>query len=263
MARPVPDRPKNIEIGSRVMDGVGWIRGPLANSFTFREGSRTYLLDAGFPDAAQPVREAFRRADVPLAQLSDILLTHQHPDHVGGAAYLRWVSRAKVACHLLDAPAVEGRGPLLAPFLVRVLFRRHPVQVDRILRDGDTVGPFTVVSTPGHTIGSVSFYHPERKLLFCGDAALTSRQGVQLAAGFSNFDHDSSVRSLEKLAALEVAALFPGHGRPIVANAGAVLKEAAQRLTKVKERKWWTLVGPEGNPETHPHLEPPANAAAR
>ncbi|MDE1820050.1 MAG: MBL fold metallo-hydrolase [Euryarchaeota archaeon] len=242
-------------IGARLLDGVGWIRGPVANSYVLREGGHTYLLDAGFRDNASPVRLAFRRAGVPLSELTDILLTHQHPDHMGGAAILRWMTSAKVACHEMDTPAVEGRGPRLSPLLVRILFSKHPVQVDRVLKDGDRIGPFRAVGAPGHTLGSVAFYHEERKILFSGDAAVTSPRGVSLAAPFSNFDRDTAIDSLERLSTLEVTSLFAGHGRPIVANAGPLLKEAAKRAMKRPVHTWWTLAGPEGLAESHPRPE--------
>lgn len=244
-------------IGERVLDGVGWVHGPVANVFTFREGGRIYLVDAGFPHNASKVRLAFREVGVPLSSLTDILLTHQHPDHVGGAAYLRWVTHAKVSCHEMDAPTVEGKGPMTAPLFVRMFLAPQPVQVDRVLREGDQVGPFTVVSAPGHTLGSVAFYHPERKLLFCGDALVTSRHGAALARPFSNFDPDQAISSVEKLASLEVSAVFAGHGHPILSNGGRALREAAKKVSKRPEHRWWTLVGPEGHPETHPKPEPP------
>ncbi len=241
-------------VGTRLVDGLGCVRGPLASSYVFREGGKTYLIDTGFPGAATHLRQAFRNAGVPLREVTDILLTHQHPDHMGGAAYLRWVTNAKVACHAMDAPAVEGRGPRLAPFMIRVLFSRHPVHVDRVLKDGDTVGPFTVIGTPGHTLGSVAYYHPERKILFAGDALVSSSKGLDLPSRYSNFDPDTAIDSVEKLAALDVRSIFCGHGRPVLTNAGPLLHEAARRLSKMPEHKWWTLAGPEGHPETHPDL---------
>jgi glyoxylase-like metal-dependent hydrolase (beta-lactamase superfamily II) len=249
-------------VGRRVLPQVGWVRTSMSNSYVLREDSGTYLIDAGFSDQAVAVREAFRRADVPLSKATQILLTHQHPDHMGGAAYLRWVTGARVACHAQDAPSVEGRAPLFAPWLVRVLFSRHPVQVDRVLRDGDEIGPFTVVHTPGHTLGSVCYHHPGRKLLFLGDALVSSSKGFSMAFGFSNFDPDLARDSLEKLAALDVTGILSGHGRPVLRNAAVELRAAIRRLSSPKEHPWWTLAGPTGNPESHPHLPPAAPSTA-
>jgi glyoxylase-like metal-dependent hydrolase (beta-lactamase superfamily II) len=235
--------------------GVGAILGGISHAYVMREGGSTYLIDTGLPGNAHRIERAFYKAGVPLSALGNILLTHQHPDHMGGAAYLRWRTHARVACHEMDTPAVEGRGPRLSPLPVRLLFHPHPVQVDRVLKDGDTVGPFTVVHTPGHTLGSVSYFHAERKILFVGDAAVVQRRtGLGLALGFSNFDPDTGIDSLEKLSQLGAESLFSGHGPPITRGAAAALKEAHKRLAGIKIPKHWTLVGPEGMPETHPRL---------
>lgn len=230
------------------------IRGKVSNAYVLREGASTYLIDAGMPGNAHRIETAFRIAGAPLSSISTILLTHQHPDHMGGAAYLRWLTHARVACHEMDAPAVEGRGPRLSPLFVRLMFHPMPVQVDRPLKDGDTLGPFTVVHTPGHTVGSACFFHAEKKILFAGDALVTSAKGVQLASAFSNFDRDSAIDSLEKLSKLDVQSIYSGHGPPILANGAALLKETAAQLSEIHIPKHWTLVGPEGMPETHPRL---------
>lgn len=238
--------------GRPLLTGLSWIRSPLAGCYVVREGASTYLIDAGFPEAAMPIERAFQMAGLPIKSLSQILLTHQHPDHMGGAAYLRYHTGAKVACHAADALAVEGKGPRIAPWLVRVLFSKHPVTVDRVLKDGDTVGPFQVVHVPGHTPGSVAYYHTEKKWLFTGDAVCTPGGEIQLARRFSTFDPDQAIKAVEKLSKLDVAALFPGHGRPLRQDVNARLKAAAEDLGKFTPSKSWVLFGPEGRAETHP-----------
>ncbi|MCU1717453.1 hydroxyacylglutathione hydrolase [Pseudomonas sp. 5P_3.1_Bac2] len=84
-------------------------------------------------------------------QLSHILITHHHHDHVGGVEQLKAASGAQVF-----GPAHEkipGR--------------------DVALDDGDLIAVlglnFTIYAVPGHTLGHIAYIQPEQQWLFCGD----------------------------------------------------------------------------------------------
>ena len=84
-------------------------------------------------------------------QLSDILITHWHPDHIGGVATLVAETGARVC-----GPAAEAD--------------RIP-PMDRQLADGDTLevlgDAFRVMAVPGHTLGHIAFVGDD--CVFCGD----------------------------------------------------------------------------------------------
>lgn len=215
-------------IGERVDDGVGRIPG-FVNAYVFEDASGTYLVDATMSRSGRPVREAFARAGVGLDQLGTILLTHQHVDHVRGAARLQRESRAVVACHAADAPFVEGRAAARMPALMRLFFAARPVAVGRPLNDGDTVGPFRVVHVPGHTVGEVAFYHPGRRILISGDSVVERHGSLTLPAARFAADLPQAVRSLETLRKLEVDLLLPGHGIPVRGDVPARLDDLIAR----------------------------------
>lgn len=255
---PLPDlvdpEPDRTIPGLPLARGLGWIEGPIANSFVLREGSSLYLIDAGYPERASPIVSALGRVGLTPRDLSYSLLTHQHPDHMGGAAYLRWAWGTKVACHVSEQAALEGRGPRTAPLWVRMLVRRPPVLVDRPLKDGETLGPFTAFHVPGHTPGSVAFYHAERKFLFTGDAVVAPGGRLTLPSRSSTFDPDRAISSLERLTHLEVRLLLPGHGRPVSASPGEKLRSLFRERSAFPTPRQKTLFGPEGRPELAPHL---------
>ena len=145
------------------------------------DGFNAVVVDPG--DAA-PVHAAL---DAQRLQLAAILVTHHHPDHVGGVDALR--PRLKGRVH---GPAHET---IPTPF--------EP------LEHGDTVDVlglrFDVLDVPGHTAGHIAFYTPEldgRPLLFCGDTLFSAGCG-RLFEGTPAQMH----------ASLSMLGALPGHTR--------------------------------------------------
>ncbi|UVE19484.1 hydroxyacylglutathione hydrolase [Pseudomonas sp. LS44] len=114
-------------------------------------------------------------------QLSDILITHHHHDHVGGVEQLKQATGARVF-----GPANE----------------KIPAR-DIALKQGNTIEvlgqTFQVIEVPGHTLGHIAYYHAdaEQPWLFCGDTLFAAGCG-RLFEGTAEQMHDS----LSRLAAL-------------------------------------------------------------
>ncbi len=218
-------------VGEPVDDGVGHVKG-FSNAYVFEDTSGTYVIDTGLSRSATPIRRAFERAGSDLGRIDMLLLTHQHPDHVRGAAAIERVRHAVVACHEADAPFVDGEKVAKMGLLVRLLLRARPVPVKRALADGDMVGPLQVVFTPGHTVGEVAFYHPERRLLFSGDSVVERKGRLTIpAAGFAA-DLRQALASLEILRRLDIELLLPGHGVPVRKDVRSKLDELIARAPR-------------------------------
>jgi glyoxylase-like metal-dependent hydrolase (beta-lactamase superfamily II) len=201
-------------VGEAVGEGVGRIAG-FVNSYVVRDASGTYLVDTGFSSRAAAIRRAFDVARLPLSTVTHILLTHWHPDHIGGASRVEAASRAVVACHPADAPVVEGKVPPPGPKWMRIFARPRPVAVGRPVQDGERLGPFRVWHLPGHTPGSVAFYLPERRALFTGDAVVERKGRLALGPTRYAWDVAKAHASLARLEGLPVEVLLPGHGDPV------------------------------------------------
>ena len=108
--------------------------------------------------------------------IKTIVVTHHHFDHTGSLDKLKEISGAKVAIHSADADYISGEktqhGSLFmipVDTFMKIIYRSRPVKADILLEDGDKIGDYQVIHTPGHTSGSICLYNPNNKVLFVGD----------------------------------------------------------------------------------------------
>lgn len=188
---------------------------PATTTNCYVVGTRDFIVvDPGSPyeDEQEVLSEFVRELRTQGRQPREIVLTHHHPDHVGGCERLREQFDLKVAAHRLTAEALEGR-----------------VHVDRFIEDGDLIElegdpsiSLRAMHTPGHTRGHLSFYDERAGALLTGDNVV----GI----GSVLIDpEEGSVRdylaSLERYRALpRLVALFGGHG-PAVGSPSAKVEE--------------------------------------
>lgn len=225
-----------------LIDGVN------ANIYLIVEPTGLTLVDSGLPGSDKKILAYLRAIGKVPAQLSYILLTHQHVDHVGGAAELAALSGAEVIAHPLDVPAIEGTaprdlpsGPMAIVFRMVLLPRLRPVTVLRQVIAGETLpilagdGGLQVIETPGHTRGQIAFYLPGRRLLFAGDTYRHTVGGeVALPYNMFNYDTARARLTLASLGPVAIDTSLPGHGKPILRDAAGPISraiEAARRAS--------------------------------
>lgn len=117
------------------------------------------LLDGGFVETVPIIRESVKKLGFKIEDVKILLNTHAHYDHAGGLAELKALTGAKLHASEADAPAL-ARGGKDDPVLGNDgLF--PAVQVDRLVKDGDTVklggSTLTARLTPGHTAGCTTW----------------------------------------------------------------------------------------------------------
>jgi glyoxylase-like metal-dependent hydrolase (beta-lactamase superfamily II) len=183
-------------------------------------GTNQYLLgrrDVVQIDAAPLDPENRRRLAAEGDAVTRCVLTHIHPDHVGGALDLD----VPLAVHASRAGFTVGGRPL-APATR--------------LEDGDEIawsgGRLVVVHTPGHESGHCCLYEPDRRWLFTGDTVLST--GTTIIAP-PDGDMTAYLASLRRLRALDVAVLFPGHGSPVERPQALLDQYLAHRLGRERQ----------------------------
>jgi glyoxylase-like metal-dependent hydrolase (beta-lactamase superfamily II) len=191
------------------------------NVWLWQDEDGLTAIDAAQPWNAAAINEAVSRIGQPLKR---IIITHAHPDHAGAAAKLQRETGADVFVHESEVPYMIGGGCMAdvpGYWLCRSLLRTgnflrilNPPAVERVeaIKHGDTIGSLKVFHTPGHTPGSISLWHEDQGLLFCGDNISNSFKVLRL--NFSHFTLDSPQlrRSLMLFKELPVRLILPGHG---------------------------------------------------
>jgi glyoxylase-like metal-dependent hydrolase (beta-lactamase superfamily II) len=145
-------------------------------------------------------------------KLKQILVTHGHIDHVGGALKLKRLTGAPILLNENDLPLLKMMDTQAGWLGVATPETAPP---DDPLTDGLSVGlescPAQVLHTPGHTQGSICLHFAPLKLLIAGDTLFAGSIGrTDLPGG--NFDQiiDSIESRLLPLA--DETRVLPGHG---------------------------------------------------
>lgn len=213
------------------MIGLGYVNAALIEG---EDG--LILIDTGLPKKERSIVEAVAEAGHQPSHVSDILITHCHIDHIGSLAALTAATRAQVCVHVLDADVTRkgtASGPLTGrTFIGKVMTLMirpkgaAPVPVTQDLNGDETLalaGGITVVSTPGHTPGHVSYLWND--VLIAGDAAGTMPGG--LGPPLVAEDHAVAAASFAALSRLEFDKAVFGHGRPIREGAAEAFRSVA------------------------------------
>lgn len=213
----------------------------ICNCFLLR-GEQTILIDAGAVGQQKAFTKALQKLNVDPKDISLILLTHGHWDHIGTLHPIQQLTGAKVAVHHRDQAWVEsgkpdfpngtnGYGRIMSAAAKRLLNPNlPPVKVDRVLDDnGMSLAEFgipgKVVYTPGHSMGHVSILLDSGNALV-GDMAMNDWY-LRLTPGLPVLADDINmvVQSWKKIFPMGIKRVHPAHGMdfPI----GVMQKEVA------------------------------------
>ncbi len=203
------------------------LRAPNPGVFTLT-GTNTWLLsepesgevavvDPG-PDLPEHRRDLLRLVAARDQRITQILLTHGHPDHAAGAADLAAATGANVAA--LDPHHVLGSVGLTAGTTIE--FGGLEIRV---------------IATPGHTSDSVSFLLPADGALLTGDTVLGFGTSVVAHPDGRLVDYLVSLQRLQDVVATDrVTTILPGHGPQVTTAVGELLAGyVAHRMARLDQ----------------------------
>jgi len=139
---------------------------------------------------------------VPVAQ---VILTHNHFDHVEAAVALKERFNAKVLA-FNKGPGIDER-----------------LTDGQIIRAGDDV--LEVLHTPGHSSDSICLYAPSEKAMFCGDMQLrVERTGGTYTCGY--------MEALFKIACRDILKIYSGHDEPITSDCQELIIKTVRNVCR-------------------------------
>lgn len=193
------------------------------------------LVDSGVGSSAERIRNAITALGSGPEALKRIFLTHQHSDHTGGLlGLLEWAPGAEPGASEYEAEVISGRrGPdPSSNAFIRFMSRNAKLPtapVGKVLREGDFVSGFRIISTPGHTLGHVSLLRDGDGILFTADAFGCLPRKVRVGVRrFFCTDPALAKRSAQKLLEEEFATAIFAHGKTLKTGAKARLQSVVE-----------------------------------
>ncbi|HEX7170740.1 MAG TPA: MBL fold metallo-hydrolase [Rubrobacter sp.] len=227
-------RPEMISTGVYRVDAIGF---PNAINILLLENDDGWtLVDTGVEGSVDRIREALSALGSGPEDIRRIFLSHHHDDHTGGLKGIReWAPDAEVGATEYEAYVISGKLPPALPSnpILRRLAQGMSVPtspVEKILREGDLVSGFRIVSTPGHSLGHASLLRDSDGLLFTADAfgSLPRKIRVGVIKALCT-DPPMARRSARKLLGERFATVVMSHGSVLRSDARVKLERAVER----------------------------------
>ena len=261
-----------------VYPGIYWIKNPIGldgsslshvNTYLARGSDGYLLVDTGWntEESFEEIQKSLKEIGASIEDISQILVTHIHPDHYGMAGRIKKISGAIIYLHEIENSAIHSRyvnmNELLkqtAEWLSRngvpaeetgdirdasleVVDLVVPAKPDVILHGGETIttGEFTFKAmwTPGHSPGHVCLYEPDKKVLMSGDHILpTITPNIGRHPQSAENPLATYLESLQEIRQLDINLVLPGHDEPftgLAARIDEMMQHHEQRNLEILE----------------------------
>jgi glyoxylase-like metal-dependent hydrolase (beta-lactamase superfamily II) len=215
------------------------------NTYLVKGDEGCLLVDTGWntPESFDSLKEQLAELGIEGKEISQIVVTHVHPDHYGLAGKIKPLFGASLLFHHLEKDFIETRYVNMEELIQELgqWLQRNgvpperlaelqkaslpllkfvtPTMPDTTLYGGETIAcgdfNFEVMPTPGHAPGHICLYEPDKKILLSGDHILptiTPHVGLHPQSGPNPLG--DYLDSLERLKKLEVELVLPGHEQP-------------------------------------------------
>ena len=208
----------------------GYLNG---NHFVYTSNA-PILVDTGYISDFNDTERLISNLGVDLRQVSLIVNTHTHCDHIGGNDYIQQKSGCDIALHSVGKHIIDTRDDWATWWRY---FGQEAAffKCTRPLSDGDIImiGPhaFQVIYTPGHASDGIVLYSRKHKMILSSDTLWEKDMAVMTLRVEGSLALFNMKESLEKLEALDIERAYPGHGQPF-----GNIKEAISKSKKKIEK---------------------------
>jgi glyoxylase-like metal-dependent hydrolase (beta-lactamase superfamily II) len=207
------------------------------------KGDKYILVDTGLPGKLEVIKGELKKNGVEPRDISLIVCTHNHTDHVGELFSLKEVTGAKVAVHKSEAESLsQGKsietiptglfGKIISTFFKNPVFKgvKAEVLVEEELRLNDFGVEGRLIHTPGHTPGSLTVALDNGEVIV-GDMFSGKKAGDGYKAVLPIFatDMDKLKESLKKIVTLAPKNIYNSHGVTIDVSAVEKLIDRLER----------------------------------
>lgn len=243
--------PGKSDLLTRLSEHLAVHHGPV-NTGIVHDGRKALLIDCGEGSVASALPQ------LGISSVEALWFTHHHRDQACGAGRFT-EANSKAFVPEKERTMLTGVGSFwanpksrwhLSGFRPDHMVLAEPLHVDGVLSGGQTVAwgaaKLTVISTPGHTGGSLSFLVETdgRRTVFCGDAIYDAGKAwdlFSLQTGYMKFldARPQLVSSLQRIKELRPDALVPSHG-PLITEPSRAIDLLISRLDKACERQMAT-----------------------
>jgi len=208
----------------------GYLNG---NHFVYRSKA-PILIDTGYISDFNETAILITGLGVNLSDVSLIINTHTHCDHIGGNKIIQQKSGCDIALHKAGKYFIDSRDDW------STWWRYYNQEADffkctQTLKDGEiiAIGPhkFQVIYTPGHASDGIVLYNSQEKILISSDTLWESDMAVMTLRVEGSMALFHMRESLQKLESLDVKIVYPGHGKPF-----SDMKKAISKSKKTIEK---------------------------
>ncbi len=185
------------------------------------------LIDSGIRSSGTKILKAIKDFAI-----TKHVLTHAHADHQGSSDFICNTLNIPLWTSELEKENAESgkvtyeypnRNSLIAQFQQKYWAGKGHT-VSHVLKEGDAVGSFTVINTPGHSKGHISFFRERDGVMIVGDALvnmnlITTLVGLDQPPNAFTTDKKRNIKSIKKIYDLKPKILCFGHG-PVLFDKG-------------------------------------------